>query len=157
MVEMGVLDEPNEEEIQILHVGMSRNLIEGLPSFVESPDLPGLVRIACLESYFVNLRLLIEFLSPKESMLDFSAKDFVAEFKAEEIAGADETWQQVSKNIVHFSRIRSNSEQLATTLDTTENGLREIAAPVMAELVRFEEELFHVNQALAELLKLPYF
>jgi hypothetical protein len=85
----------------------SFSMVGQLPSRVADLD-DQIVANACLESFFVHVRLLAEFLIRRPPAKDFSALDFLWPVPTTPEAKrlADQWWNVASKHVVHFSRTR---------------------------------------------------
>lgn len=89
-------------------------MLTTLPKWIEHVAFPSEVRIACLESYFLNYRLLAEFLVPSPNGKDFSRRDFIAGWdpKPSAVVGRlSDDWEFASQNVVHLSRKRLPGEE----------------------------------------------
>lgn len=69
------------QEAAVVEVAHALNMLAELPSHIEDPGLPVVVRAACMESYFINLRLVFEFLSGKYHENEIRAYDFLPGWK----------------------------------------------------------------------------
>lgn len=91
------------------HVCYSMFMVAALPR--ERERVEGeLAYLACLESWLVHVRLLVEFLliRPANQGKDFSTKDFGWDGSVSpENARLKEFWQLASSHLVHFSRDRT--------------------------------------------------
>jgi hypothetical protein len=105
---------PGEKDQMYAHAVYTKEMIRALPRYAafdanEAPD--GEVRAACLESFFMHIRAIADFLCcrSKPDARDFSALDFVSDWQAtppdaaERLAGH---WETASQHIAHFSRKR---------------------------------------------------
>jgi hypothetical protein len=75
----GVDNHPGLEEQMFLHAAQAMQLVRELPKYAaKDPQvpLPGTVWVACLESFFMNVRLVAEFLTLQKSRDEFRAADF---------------------------------------------------------------------------------
>lgn len=96
------------------HVCHALDMLSTLPKWIDHAELPPEVQIACLESYFVNYRLLAEFLVRSPNGKDFSRRDFIAGWdpKPSAVVGRlGEDWEFASQNVVHLSRKRLPGEE----------------------------------------------
>lgn len=88
-------------------VGGSFAMVAGLPRARKEAETPT-VQIACLEAWFVHMRLLIEYLGLKpggESTKDFSAR--AALWTPEPDQELSDLWVTASQHVVHFSVART--------------------------------------------------
>ena len=106
----------------------------------------GTVRVALIESWFINIRLMIEFLalhgkrSPKS---DFAAKSLGWE---KSVSEDFEYWRQIhadaSKWVAHLSKTRKLSKwQTTSSLDVTPRGLAEISIRILNQYGIFLDHL----------------
>lgn len=121
---------------QALH---TMQMIRALPqhAHVDNDALDGDVRVACLESFFMHIRGIADFLCCRPGFTpdprDFSARDFVPGWQATPADAARrlaEHWDTASQLIAHFSRQRLqlvHDPAELTHLDTSLAGLEAIA------------------------------
>lgn len=96
------------------HICHALDMLSALPQWTEHAAFPPEVRIACLESYFVNYRLLAEFLVRSPNGKDFSRRDFVVGWDptpSSNVDRIDEDWEFASQNVVHLSLKRLPEQQ----------------------------------------------
>jgi hypothetical protein len=89
-------------------------MVSQLPKWVEDAALAREVSIACLESYFINYRLLVEFLVRSPKKKDFSRRDFLREWDpapSSDVDRVNDDWEFASQNVVHLSKKRLPGEQ----------------------------------------------
>lgn len=104
------------------HVCHALDMLSTLPQWIEHVAFPPEVRIACLESYFVNYRLLAEFLVRPPNGKDFSRHDFMAGWDPKPSAVVErlsDDWEFASQNVVHLSRKRlPGAEEVVQSVDS---------------------------------------
>jgi hypothetical protein len=95
----------NAHFAQVAH---AMDMIAALPPLTADPTLPLLARIACLESYYSNLRLLVEFLVRKRDQRDIHRYDFLQwdAPPARTLERLEEEWTEASQQVVHLSKKR---------------------------------------------------
>ena len=66
---------PSREEQMLHHVVAAMSMVHGLPAFAHDgrADVPPVVRVACHESFFMNVRLIAELLTRNPQVRDFGA------------------------------------------------------------------------------------
>jgi hypothetical protein len=90
-------------------VGHALDLLAQLPTYVDDLALPLAVRVACLECYFVNLRLIVEFAIKEPKPADFSRREFLPDWRPAPGHRVDfllEQWTLANRQVVHLSRER---------------------------------------------------
>jgi hypothetical protein len=125
-------------------------MIDALPGAIYGGNLSVLVQQACLESFFVHVRGLLEFLRVKEAdaTRDFSALDIVASWTPQ-IERAQRMklvghWVLVSSQLMHFSRSRVKREgEPEVAVDTSREALETIADDVLVIWDQFATQLNH--------------
>ncbi|MFI8516790.1 hypothetical protein ACIGEZ_02990 [Streptomyces sp. NPDC085481] len=96
------------------------------PLLPEGAGLSGAVRVAVIESFWVNVRLLAEFLVKGTGSRDWQARDFAPGWtatNAEARTRLSEAWVTASRHVMHLSKDRTPAQ-----LNAVE--------PVSAELYR---------------------
>ena len=97
------------------HVSYSLQMLCELPQYTATDTYPAVVQNACLESYFVHLRLAVEFFwhDKEKRGRDIHATDFVSDWQADNDR-MHELWEFASQNVVHLSmqRIPSRNESV---------------------------------------------
>jgi hypothetical protein len=120
---------------QASHVAHSVDMLGALPGAMERAD-NSYLQIACLESFLVHVRLLIEFLLIHRAnpVKDFSARDFGWDGPpAADWSHLETVWVIASRHVVHFSADRApQSVHDVKEVDTSVAGLCAIAADVVA-------------------------
>lgn len=97
-------------DVQLLHIDYAAMMVDQLVPCTEDANLPAVVQNACLESFFVNVRLLAEFLQGWGS----ERKDFWAMTLLPSWVPADSDlakrlqtwWVLASQHVVHFGKPR---------------------------------------------------
>jgi hypothetical protein len=122
-----------------MYLTYSLEMIKRLPVPANSPDLDSHVQNACLESFFVNVRLMAEFLTVPhregQEPKDFNAWDFTSDWApapGEAVKRVRQQWLVASQQVVHFSRNRLQDPDSPVHLDTSTEGLKRIADDVVA-------------------------
>jgi hypothetical protein len=85
-------------------------MLAELPRHAEDSALPLVVRAACLESYFINLRLTFEFIGGSHHRNQISRNDFLPGWKPESSAKLGELGRQysfASEQVAHLSKKRT--------------------------------------------------
>jgi hypothetical protein len=88
------------------------NSVAKLPSYYHNPELEMILRNACLEAWFVNLRALIEFFEIKGHDYKSRTKDYkYSQYVRVKITHKKndlllKAWQISSKSVVHLSKYR---------------------------------------------------
>ncbi|SCE11799.1 hypothetical protein GA0115240_139218 [Streptomyces sp. DvalAA-14] len=80
------------------------------PMLPEGAGLDDVVRAACMESFWVNVRLLAEFLARDPNPRDWNARDFVPEWgsaNTETAARLNQAWTLASRHVMHLSKERT--------------------------------------------------
>jgi hypothetical protein len=108
-------------------------MVSDLPEHIVGGSLPDVVQVACVEAFFLNARLVIEFLTRKDDR-DFSAWSYVPDWKPvpEDKARLETTWDIASKHIVHFSEDRKQDPARIVKIDISREGLGQIVADIDA-------------------------
>ena len=109
-----------------------------LPDYMDGTELPSPLYFAALDSFLMNLRLLVDFWDVREhrrDRRDFYAVDFVANWSPEPAAAVDRLcndnwWQLASEQVAHLSRQRvvpDPHDEASIRYDTSSINLRSIA------------------------------
>lgn len=135
-------------------VGSSFIMVVELPRSRDRATTPT-IEIACLEAWFVHMRLLIEFFGLKpggDSIKDFSAKS--AFWKPERDQELCDLWVTASQHVVHFSLARTPDliEDIAAFDVSTEN-LERLARKVLGVASMFVKALEYLGDATAQALR----
>jgi hypothetical protein len=112
-----------------------------LPDYMGDSDLPSPLYFAVLDSFLMNLRLLVDFWGIREhkrDSRDFYAADFIADWTpgpgdAVQRLREDNWWQMASEQVAHLSRRRvvpDPHDEAAIRYDTSVINLRSIANDV---------------------------
>lgn len=101
---------PSREDAEALEVAHALDMIVSLPPYTDDASLPAAVQVACLESYFTNLRVLIEFLGLNRRKNSIKAEDFVPGWTYPTTARADHLktteYGFASEQVSHLSKSR---------------------------------------------------
>lgn len=129
----------------ISHAVHAMSMVRDLPRYAHDSqaEVPDVVRAACLEAFFMNVRLIAEFLVRTPKKLDFSAASIVGEWTTEESAAVDrlrdQWWIVASRHVAHFSRERIAADPAAVEYeDATLPGLEAVVADCEVVWKRFE-------------------
>jgi hypothetical protein len=126
------------------HADSTMSMIRALPRYAafDANDAPdGDVRAACLESFFMNIRAIADFLCcrpGKPDRRDFSALDFVPDWQAAPADAAERLASHrktASQHIAHFSRERLqlvDDPAELTHIDTNRKDLQAMANDAVA-------------------------
>jgi hypothetical protein len=128
-------------------VGHALLMCAWLPDARESAR-DSIVQIACLEAWFVNVRLIVEFLGlgGKGGDKDFSAKSFGFELPGAahaEYGALNDLWLVASQQVVHFSKQRT-PEKLAD-LDEMDVSVTSLRSHVEVLLGLFDLFVTHLE------------
>ncbi len=135
---------------RILHASVMAEMIEKLPALVfpdEGPKPLLLLWQAGIESFFVNVRALVEFLGIRglsRFPTDCSATDILPTWSPPTNTGADaatwtklnDHWETASKSVMHLTDFRVQSDVVPT-----QEMLDEMADDVLALWERFAEQV----------------
>jgi hypothetical protein len=94
----------------LVEIGHALNMLAELPSHAEDSGLPPVVRAACLESYFINLRLTFEFIGVKRDRNQISRHDFLQDWKpasGEKLKILALQYGFASEQVAHLSKKRT--------------------------------------------------
>jgi hypothetical protein len=106
-------------------------MVDRLPPKIFSGRNSGIVQQAALDSFYVNVRLLIEFLEVRPAIGDVSASKTLPGWSTSFLTATDRKQlvgyhKDTSKHVVHFSRKRTNQ----LTVNTA--GIRQVVDAVLA-------------------------
>jgi len=135
---------------RILHASVMAEMIEKLPALLfpdEGPKPLLLLWQAGIESFFVNVRALVEFLGirgPSRFPTDCSATDILPTWSPPTNTGADaatwtklnDHWETASTSVMHLTDFRVQSDVVPT-----QEMLDEMADDVLALWERFAEQV----------------
>ncbi|MGH3712943.1 MAG: hypothetical protein ACRDT4_05705 [Micromonosporaceae bacterium] len=137
---------PTPERQAITHVSLALTQVRDLPQYAaHDAAVDPTVRIACLEAFYVSVRLLAEFFvrKPAGKHEDYTAWSFLPSWQPapEDAAGRlGEQWTIASQQVMHLSKKRIQEDvNNPRHEDTSEDGLRKIAADCDAVLRSFTE------------------
>ncbi|WP_432079674.1 hypothetical protein [Streptomyces sp. YPW6] len=115
-------------------VDMAMDQVEGCrDSLVAGKDIPGVLRVACIESFWVNVRLLVEFLVKlTHDSRNADARALVPDWQKPTGDTADrllKDWNTASAHVMHFANERA-PEDLADIDPITDEDLKRVARDV---------------------------
>jgi len=129
-------------------------MISKLPSLIHSVEIRGHLAIACLEAWYINMRLVSEFfgIGSADKGYDYKAIHF-AEFDMSEEDEADLTkvWNISSKLVAHLSFER-NPEKSDLEPDYSYEEMIRLVKIVIRVSESFERNLESVDAALASMV-----
>lgn len=119
------------EERALGFVDHAMDQVEGLLPYISGPSsLPGVVRVACIESFWVNVRLLTEFLVKlTQDTRNCDARAFVPTWTKPTGDVAERLlsdWNTASAYVMHMGKERA-PDDLADITPVTEEDLRQTA------------------------------
>lgn len=131
-----------ERQLEAIHVAYSLTRLAVLPPLTVDATLPAAAQDACLESYFTNLRLCVEFFTRRRDPQDrdFHATDYLPDWSAPN-ARLDELWEFTSQMVSHLSRRR---------LPTSDSHVLQSVEPVV--LAHHAETVFDIAARFTEQL-----
>ncbi|MEU9857501.1 hypothetical protein [Streptomyces sp. NPDC047974] len=92
-------------------VGFAVDQVERLaPLLPDESELSGAVRAACIESFWVNVRLLAEFLVKGTDSRDWRSGDFVSGWSSVDLEAKKrllDAWTLASRHVMHLSKDRT--------------------------------------------------
>jgi hypothetical protein len=100
-------------------VGHALDMLAQLPTYIDKPALPLVVRTACLESYFSNLRLMFEFLVGRRDVRHIHRHDFLPDWEPEVNEKLETLRRQygfASEQVSHLAKSRISSTGPSTVL-----------------------------------------
>lgn len=121
---------PTSEERALMHVGWARDMLEKLPVLYDG-DLPPYAAQACLESFFVNARLLIDFLGAGGKS-ELMATDFDPMWQHQLAVDVQELRTLANKHVLHFDKVRAGQHDETVDWDA----LKRQSEAVCAEMGR---------------------
>lgn len=131
------------EHVQLLHIDYAAKMVNQLVPYTEDANLPAVVQNAYLESFFVNVRLLAEFLQGwGNEDKDFWATTLLPTWIP---AGGDlgkrlkAWWVLASQHVVHFGKPRL-ANHAEDDLDVTIETLGNMRDDVLGLYGRFRTE-----------------
>lgn len=127
--------DPDEAIGAILH---AIHMIGAMPKHIANSSLDGDLRAACIESFYVNVRLLSEFLIKTDSR-DFKPTLWVPGWNPMESAVLTEIFDLASQHVVHFSRDRMPGGQEVEPVTAEE--MRQHAGVTLGAFGRFVEQI----------------
>jgi hypothetical protein len=109
-------------------------MVRELPKWINS-DIEPILKIAVLEDWLTNIRLVAEFyrISGSDKTSDFSVNEFVPDFRIDEEYRAElnELWLLATKHVSHLSRERlTNENQTMEPFDDSLENLTRICTYV---------------------------
>lgn len=93
-----------------VEVAHALNMLAELPSHADDSTLPLVVRAACLESYFVNLRLIFEFIGGRRGRHQIHRHDFLPDWepaRSEKWKTLREQYGFASEQVAHLAKKRT--------------------------------------------------
>jgi hypothetical protein len=124
----------SDKSQMLQHVLSAVAMVADLPEHATDRTLPSVVQVGCLEAFFLNARLAIEFLT-RPSGRDFTAWSWVPDWvpgpqpEAERLSG---DWLVATRQVVHFSVDRLQDPDRRIYLDTSRAGLQRIGDDIQA-------------------------
>jgi len=120
-----------EKPQMIAQVSHALNMVYRLPDVIYGDDLNAVAQMACLEDFFLNVRLMVEFLVRRPSAKDFSAVDLKPCWQAEAVdpeilRRLNDYWEVASQHVSHLSRERLQDPVAPKHVDVSPEGLRRI-------------------------------
>ncbi|MFD6347230.1 hypothetical protein ACFWF9_21230 [Streptomyces roseolus] len=111
-------------------VDAAMDQVEGCCDYLATTNgIPGVVRVACIESFWVNTRLLVEYLVKLTTYADdIHARDLVPSWEKPvgEVADRlEKDWFTASKHVMHFSKQRT-PEDLADITPVSDEDYKRI-------------------------------
>ena len=121
-------------------VGHAMNMIAELPPHTADSSLPAVLRAAAFESFFVNMRLLLEFLVMRRDLRSIHRHDYLPDWDPEPSATVRRMrkydYRFVCDQVSHLSKKRITRTG-AITVNIPLARLRELAGAVFDEMERF--------------------
>jgi hypothetical protein len=99
-----------DHDSAIIEIGHALNMLAELPVYAEDSGLPLVVRAACLESYFINLRLVFEFIGGPRNQKQISRYDFINEWtpaNREKLTTLGKEYGFASEQVAHLAKKRT--------------------------------------------------
>ncbi|MGW2936102.1 hypothetical protein ACWDA7_30590 [Streptomyces sp. NPDC001156] len=132
---------PERRALDFVHSAVDQ--IEQLvPLLPYGHGLDGVLRVACIESFFVNVRLVAEFLTKGLDPKDWRAPDFVPGFTSQDTAAIDrlnDAWMLASRHVMHLSTKRT--PDLADIEPVTAEQIQRMARDCRAVYDEFRAQL----------------
>lgn len=117
--------------------------VSKLPYFIHSKSLDNVVEIACLEAWYINMRLICEFygIGSRDSEKDFKAWHFAQTGISKEVKRELQViWDISSKLVSHLSKDR-NSEKYKVDVDYSLTNMIRLVNIVLSVSESFEKSL----------------
>ncbi|MER8233643.1 hypothetical protein [Streptomyces sp. NPDC094049] len=123
-------------------VDMAMAQVEGCQNYLAATNgIPGVVRVACIESFWVNVRLLVEFLvklpnDPRNA----NARTLVPDWQKPTGGLADrllKDWLTASANVMHFDKKERAPKDLADVTPMSDEDYQRIARDVRTVYEQF--------------------
>ena len=129
----------------LIHLGHALSMIRDLPPYAaddteEASSLPPAVSAACREDFYINVRLVADFLV-KQPDRDITASDFLTAYHSPFASELDDLWLLASRHVVHLSRDRATASEPE---DVSLEGLGRVAATCTDAIEHFVAA-FHSN------------
>lgn len=99
----------DRQEAEATQVGHAMNMVAELPRLTDDRSLPVAARVACLESYFMNLRVLVDFYARRRDDRDIHRHDFLPAWDpaaSSTVERLKREWDFASKQVAHLSKSR---------------------------------------------------
>src|SRR5438552_5069628 len=91
-------------------VGHAMNMIAELPPYTADDSLPPVLKAAAFESFFVNMRLLLEFLVRRREVRNIHRHDYLPDWEPEPSANIRQMrtydYRFVCEQVAHLSKAR---------------------------------------------------
>jgi hypothetical protein len=100
---------PERRALQFIDFAVDQ-VEELAPMLPQGDGLDDVVRAACMESFWVNVRLLAEFLTRNAGFKDWRARDFVSDWASTDeavTARLEQAWVLASRHVMHLSKDRT--------------------------------------------------
>ncbi|MFE0640121.1 hypothetical protein [Streptomyces sp. NPDC058877] len=113
-------------------VDMAMDQVEGCRDYLtDGKDMPGVLRVACIESFWVNVRLLVEYLVKFTTHPgNTDARALVSDWQKPTGDVADRLigdWNTASAHVMHFGKVRT-PEDLADIVLVSDEDYERIAS-----------------------------
>lgn len=99
-----------DRDAAAVEIGHALNMLAELPRHAEDSRLPLVVRAACLESYFINLRLTFEFIGGNRNPKQIGRNDFLPGWQpssSEKLSELGKQYGFASEQVAHLSKKRT--------------------------------------------------
>ncbi|MBF9327702.1 hypothetical protein [Mycobacteroides chelonae] len=118
-------------------------MVDRLPAKIFKGNNSSMLRQAALDSFYVNIRLLIEFLEVRPASGDLSASKTLNGWSTSFLSSAQNQQLQnyhkdTSKHVVHFTKVRVNRITVSST------SIRQVADAVLAVWDEFAKQSQHL-------------